>query len=550
MEYKNIERLCREVISIWEWPEDLESAISQWESFDLDIASSDLVKLFTCIVENDNVFRWIYIIGEKLPELTAVDDEFINLIELVYRKTKGDLAQGPVIRGIINIGNSRPGEGIKLHDLMIQNENEDSIFIAGLILGGVGKNNFNEAFETIKEYIENESPYIRATSIRSLRVIFEEAESILEKGKIFEILNQLSKPEESSLVKKEVASFYIDFNRFDIEEYTKGLVKLAKQENSDVRFVIVDRLWLKDLGDINRELEILKECAKDDNKIVLGRVALVLAKVGKIKPKEAMNIIKNWIKQKTRFEIGRDFEYCLNEIGKGDLLESINIVKTWILAETDPYFLYHIPSVLAELSVSNYELLITNLNKWSEESLKIKEIMVKTIKEICTSISRKPSEAIISYCFSLLKKLATDENERIKREVRGNFIPIFGQRPRFTSNEQVIKIIRDWAYDENPQIRLAIIPALRVLSEDKIEEDVKLILNYNKETGKLETPGYITKKIELPEGVEGYTLLQKLSHDSNLNVRKEAEESLEIVNIILKRKEEQIKEGIYNVKTE
>jgi len=546
MDEEEIESLCKKLITTWKWPGDLKTSLEQWTALGLDLNQEDQIKLFSCLVDNDNVFRWVFLISDKLPTLASTRKEFINLIEKIAIKVKADLAQGPFIRGFIEIGSSNPDIGLSLYNTITQTRNEYLTFHAGLILGGVGKKKFDDAFKTIKKGIVEGTPSIKSTCIRALRVIFEKEDLLKEEDTIFEILKSASDPQEDFSVRAEAANSYVDFNRFRPLECDEQLFNLAKQEDSNLRFVIANRLWLDNLVNKETEINILAMCAQDENKDTLGRVAYALASKGKGYPEKSLEIIKNWLKRKKYFQI-KELDYCLQEIGKGNLPKCIEIVESWIELEKDPIFQFHIPDVLTELSSSNLAQLLEYLSKWSDTMGKsFKKVIIRTINKIVTKISGKPSEEIIDRSFSLMKKLAADEE--LLEYISANFVEIFGARPRFTDVKKVVSIAESWANDSDWNIRRASITALRVLAEDKIDSEETLRMLVNEKTKETKIDRIKIRKVELFEGVESYKLLQKLATDENATVRDEAKGALQVVEKRLQEKEMRIKEGEYAVK--
>jgi len=546
MNIEEIEELCKKLISGWRRPTDLRSSIEQWEALNLDLSKSDQIKLFSCLVDNDNVFRWLFLISDKLPALASTEKEFISLLEKISIKVKGDLAQGPFIRGFIELGSSDPDVGLALYNAIIETKNEQLIFHAGLILGGVGKKKFDEVFEIVREGVSKGSSSVKATCIRALRVIFEKEEKLKREGEIFEILRLASDSQEEVVVRAEVANSYVDFNKFRPQECNEQLITLAKQGDSNLRFIIANRLWLDDLTEKETEINILTICAQDENAYTLGRVADALAKKGKDFPEESLEIIKNWLKRQKYFQI-HDLDYCLQEIGKGNLATYIEIVESWIELETDPAIQFHIPDVLTQLSSTNLSQLLEYLSRWADTKGKsFKEVIVRTLNRILTNVSWKPSEEIIDRSFSLMKKLAADEE--LRECIGTNFVEIFGGRPRFTDVKKVVNIIESWANDTDWKIRRASIAALEVLAEDKVDSEETVRMLVSEKTKETKIVGIKIRKVELFEGAESYKLLQKLALDENATISEEAREALQMVDKRLQEKEMRIKEGEYAIK--
>jgi len=516
---------------VWK-PEELESFLI---SKGFEPNKKNLLKL-TGFLSEDYIFRWLEFIGAKLPDIASIDNEFVLLLAKIVKKVRGDMAQGPIIRSLINIGFSNPDLGLALFDKMVTSGDNNLISYAGLVLGGAGKKEFEKALRKIEQESKSSSPDIRVTSIKALRVIFEETK-VSPPQKIFEILESAADPKEDSMTRSEAANAYIDFCGLNPEICVKQLFYLAKQGDSNVRFTIAQRLLSVDLGDRQYEIEILTECSRDDSLDTLSRVALALSVKGKDFPEESLEIIRNWIERRKYFEI-REIGYCLEEIGKGNLSKCIEVVASWV-DRKEPIFSFYVPEVLSQISVSNYQLLFGYLRKWSSEKERtFKKIIIRTISDVILGMHRKPSDEIISGGFSLLKEFA--QNDELQDSIRAVLVEIFGRRPYFTEAERLISLVEDWTNDEDWKVRKAVIVALRILAENKVDSKETLKIQINKETGETKIIGRRVEKIELPEGVKSYALLQKLAIDRNNGVSQEAKDALVKVDKLTQEKEDKI----------
>ena len=369
-------------------------------------SKEEILLLSRYLVEGD-IFRWLDFIGLKLPQLASTDDDFVNLLSIIISKVKSDMAQGPFIRGLINIGASNPKVGLELFEKMAESDDKDVVSYSGLILGGSGKKEFGRVFPRIVDNVKSQDSDIQATSIKALRVIFEDrnlsetAPNILEK--VFQVLRDLTSPNVDSKIRSQVSNAYIDFYKFDPEQCYGRLKDLAQQKDSNIRFTIADRLFFIDLKDGKQEMALLKECSQDDNPYTLEKVAFALSKKGKYFPEESLEIIKDWTKRGKFYKINI-LEYCLQEIGKGNLDQCIKTIETWIRGEKDPLLRFHIPKILSKISISNYTKLYSHLEKWSDgKETDYHNIVVETVKETLSS-ENIPSE-IVERGKNILKKM-------------------------------------------------------------------------------------------------------------------------------------------------
>jgi len=380
-------------------------------------SDSDLLEILEQLVEDD-IWKWLKFIANRLPRI-ASHNNFLDLLEKVIKKIKGDMAQGPIIKALINIGSRDPILGFELFEKMIHG-NTDLIFFASFPLGGAGKTDFQNAFLLFQRAFASNNPNIKATSIRALMVTFEEANKLKKEYEIFQILERASNNNEDIIVQKQAASAYIAFSDFNPDECIRQLIHLVTEAKSDIRFNVAYTLQMQDLTHREDEIAILKICAEDDDEKVLGQVSYALALKGKEFPEESLDIIKDWIKQGKYFKI-RDIEFCLQELGKVYLGRCIRLVDNWIEEEEDKKLRYLIPTIFSELCSSDYEQLVEYLKLWEQKSVIFQNIAVKTIRNILTTIypPNIKQQSLFNSCFNIVKGIAAKRGVNIETAIEG-----------------------------------------------------------------------------------------------------------------------------------
>jgi len=385
----------------------------------IEIEKDMMLTLLECLADDD-IWKWLFFVGHKLPHVASTEEKFLDFLVKIARKVRGDMAQGPFITGLINIGSNDPKLGFALFKEMVKKDS-DLIYYASFPLGGAGKIDFDEAFKIIKEGFESSDSNLKATSIRAWRVVFEKEERELkESSEVFHILDKASDEEEDVVVRNEAANAYIDFSRFSPKECTEHLIKLARQDNPDIRFNLAMRLQTYNLPRSEDEIEILKICAQDDDERVLWRVSLALAFKGKQHPEETLEIVKNWVKRGKYLNV-REIDFCLQEIGKGYLDRCIKTVETWIEKEEDLLLRFFIPNILKELCSSNYGLLIESIKTWPLGNIIFKKMTSRALREILTAIFPPKSEhqSLIDSCFSILIDMTKEGEVDVETVIRG-----------------------------------------------------------------------------------------------------------------------------------
>jgi len=402
----------------WE-PEEVEEYLRKHK---IEIDKNMITILLERLVEDD-IWRWLKYIGNKLPGVASTEERFMALLEEIASKVKGDMAQGPFIRALIDIGSKDPELGFALYKAMLK---KDLIEYGGLTLGGAGKVDFEKAFELIRKGIESYDPNLKTTCIKALRVIFENEEELKKASEIFQILDKGTDEKEDVIVRKEVANAYIDFSRFDPDKCTSRLVKLAEKDNSDIRYNLATRLEIQNLARSEDEIRILKICSQDNDESVLWRVSTALSFKGKEYPEESLEIIKSWVEQGKYLKV-RDVEYCLREIGKVHLDRCIKVIEDWIGKEKDKRLHFFIPDILKEMSSSNYGLLIESVKVWTQGETIFQKMALKTTGAVLTEIFPPKTEhqSLVETCFSILELMAKEKGLDVRTIIRGEQEKLF-----------------------------------------------------------------------------------------------------------------------------
>ena len=395
-------------------PNETEAYLSKF-----DINNEKMIRILEKLTEG-YIFRWLDFICSKLEDL-ATEKNFVDLLRKIISKIKNDMAQGPFIRNLIKIGEKNPELGFSLYEKMGYTNESNLINYSSFPLGGAGKNNFEKAFVLIEKGLRSENSEVVKSSIKALRVIFEEKPELQKTKEIFDHLDRLSEQKDQLGIQTEVMNAYFDFSRFsNVKNHCiEKLFEFAERENSDIRFNLADSLISRNLPDAETEIELLTKCAADNNEHVLSRIAWALSEKGKQFPEKTLNIIKDWILKGKYYNISQ-IEYTTKRIGKENQDRCIKEVKTWI-QENNKRLKFFVPEILVTFSSEDYQKLIDYLEIWIDESEDLRKISLKSIREILTKSYSTPkfSEEIVNRCFLILEKIAKEKGIDVERSLKG-----------------------------------------------------------------------------------------------------------------------------------
>lgn len=393
-------------------PQEIEAYIHT-QAFELD--NSLTVKILERLVE-DYIWDWLEYIGYKLPQVASTDPDFLELLVKIVQKLNASVTQGPFIEGLISIGSKDPLLGFKLSKLLKKGK-KDLSYYAAFPLGGAGRREFEGAFNRIKKGFKTDDSAMKATCIRALPVIFKQDSKLKKPSEIFELLKKASDEKEEVILRKEVVLAYVDFYRFKPDECFNSLVKLAKQDNSDIRLTLAARLELKNSICAEDQITLLKICALDNSSSVQQKISANLASLGKEHPEDALQIFKAWIKQ--RKPLTSYDKHSLRVIGSENLERCIKYVESWI-GDPNARLRAFIPKILVEVGSSNYELVLKAIKPWIRRNSLFKKWVLDTLKRIlCAIFPNTGVQKLINSCLLLLKEMVGERRIDVKSLLHG-----------------------------------------------------------------------------------------------------------------------------------
>ena len=361
--------------------EDIEKFISKY-----NLEKEDLVLLLNSLVLDD-IFCWLDFISLKLDKIAEDSIVFINLLNIIVSNIKNDLAQGPFIRALINLGESHSELSLKIYRMMVDSRDRKLQPYAGLVLGGVGKKEPDKILSYIEKILNSEysdhytDNYIKAALVKTVRVIIEKKEEIQYKERIFKILKTVSDTELNESILLESVNLNFELYRFNKDFCFKNLLDFVNSRRTLIQYQIVENLLFWGLNkDYDKEFELIKICSKSNDSKILTKIAYYLAKNNEYDSSLTFNTIIDWIKRGVEYNVD-GFFYLLNSMGKYNADKYLELIKNYIVYETDEID-------LKKIGIISYYLTEKIEDKKSEKLNYIKKLISNKLKKDSNILER------------------------------------------------------------------------------------------------------------------------------------------------------------------
>ena len=128
--------------------------------------AADIGEAVRLLVECD-VYAFVGAVSSGLREIAADDDEFAALVSGIADKVRYDLAQGPVVRSLIEIGKADPRTGVALAARLVRLGDAD---YAAYLAGGARAGAARECDDLAGSLLSSDEPLHIAAGLRLLRV--------------------------------------------------------------------------------------------------------------------------------------------------------------------------------------------------------------------------------------------------------------------------------------------------------------------------------------------------------------------------------------------
>lgn len=380
-------------------------AVEYYKSKGISLKREESLKLIEGLTDQD-VFRWLHLIGHLLEETASLDSRFFEVLFKVMEKTKRDMAQGILIQHLVQIGISQPELAVEMYEALREMKQPNLLLWGCWILGGAGKTDFEKIFEIIREDLMTPNPETQAASLIALRVSFGEKMESKWKNVVFSLLETVNK-KPSEMVKSELVNVYVIFYEHNPEKCFSNLKTLAEGALS-VRFNLSRLLCRKRLHK-KHHFALLKILVRSSENTILDNISMSIAFQSKKEDvDEGLNIIHELLKDGKFYEI-RSLPLALNKLGENNLDLCLKRIGNW--AKEENYKLRFVaPKIAVEFAKNNSKGLKERLVCWLDNP-RLLTFSLETVRQLLESIfersdgGRNPSPADKEIITDLLKKL-------------------------------------------------------------------------------------------------------------------------------------------------
>lgn len=299
----NPSKIINEIVSIWEY-ENIEKIETYSECIQIlnNKHHINFLKLAIDTIKNGtNTWDIVLIIKDTISDLVIDIDSLLELLIILYKEMKGDLASGILHEPIGKLVSLQPDIGRSLLEKMILHNEEAYTDYISVILVTLSTQDFEKAHRYALDLAENPSKFISYAAINALGLFSYE----LPQHK--EFLNQTLEKFKSLLSKEDInlqASVVHSLGRLiPLKTEIKDIiVKLADIQEQEVQYQISVTLfrWKKDsFREVWFKESLLKLAQISyQQKIVIDKLDLILADILKLEidSKLVEQFLYNWIK--------------------------------------------------------------------------------------------------------------------------------------------------------------------------------------------------------------------------------------------------------------
>ena len=299
---------------------------------------------------NEDVFMYLELISKLILDLAEASDDFITLLEKLYDKIKTDMAQGPFLEALKNIGFEKADFSLKIYKKILSESRSDHLkIISGLILGGYSRTNEKEFIAMIPNLKNN----LETLSFLKGAIVLYEKNKELPKD-LIELLDKLKLSPEVSIL-KELANISLIFYDKNKDYFYKILEFLVKKKDNEINYLILSRLtYTKEIEKIRRFNLI--NLAKDCSEIVIDESLQVIMQYPE-ETDEIGSLLIYWTNKGLEFRL-RNYSWVIEEISKKNNLY-VDYFLTNISKIDKPYF--NLPNLMVLFLKSNIAYSISKI---------------------------------------------------------------------------------------------------------------------------------------------------------------------------------------------
>src|SRR3989339_29019 len=413
-------------------------------------------------INKESIWNYFQLSIEILFDLASDSEKYLEYLDSVFLKVKGDMASGPFFEMLIKVGKEKQEVAIKLY-YIIQNKsnNIDLKIISGLILGGYSF--YNEGL--LKDLIKRNLEYPTKNTI--LKAILVKYEKEILPTEVKECLNKTMLSHDERIL-TELMNLYLSFYKNEKSYFYEKIKSLAER-----KIISVNRLlFWKTIGiklDKEHILELI-ELYKNSEETIINDMMYPLIDY----PDEIEKISKlfiYWINKDLEFKV-QHFDWAIQELVKKNekfidyFLDNFEKVKTEKLD-----YKYIFPRIFEKMASQNVEFASRELMEkkiFDKDPKLYNEIdeSLKEFSELDKIIKHKLKELYNKKRYSPLFWLGSQQRDKELKKAYLNEIENFLSYSKNISNER------------NKDNRTSLIRGLE--NEDKFWDDFSEIIFTNK----------------------------------------------------------------------
>jgi hypothetical protein len=310
----------------------IQSELAQWNSTKLSafvkeqappLGNAERLGLVRGLCKQD-IFLWLDYVSAELKSLASLDSQYIDALSEVVSKVRHDMAQGPIIHALVNVGENNPQLGIELWSTMRKRGDEGLAIYSSFPLGGAGRKDFDGVKSVLEELLRSPDSINQVVALRTYRVIFETMQQKIPDD-VFGLMETRATSKQFD-VRLEAMNALLDFAKLDEERSMKTLTALAKGDSS-LRGALASRLHVRGTLSIENTVALLQIIVQDEDERILGQVVSVLASEGGKFQQEALNMIVSLVARGKYHKVYL-LDYAAQEVGKANVNRAIKTVES------------------------------------------------------------------------------------------------------------------------------------------------------------------------------------------------------------------------------
>lgn len=337
-----------------------ENLAQQWTAKRHSVECMDLGDVIHAMASDDS-FRWLLVIGSELKHLLP-NERFIDVTLELVERVGGDMAGGPLWRGIIEAGMTHPALAKHRIDRLLLMRDTRASMIAAMLMRGIAEADPTWFESRIKELLASPEETDKAAALRALNS-HNRDELSSDWAAMLVLSSDTPQTQDSQTA---FVSCLDSLAEDHINEVVAIYLNILNSSlDQTVMYVLEDATRNKAIP--NDKFEEMLEVVKGrKNPRIRELVAFALIRLYAEDPQYVLQFIHEIGKQEFLsgfFGFG-NFEYLLKEIGRINPDMAYVAVDSWI-EESNGKLLFETPDILQSLfSVSPIDL-ITRIRAWT-----------------------------------------------------------------------------------------------------------------------------------------------------------------------------------------